>query len=438
MSASQRSRGSLEESTLDVPFRLRRSSLPPTTDVVVVGAGVIGCATAFYATAAGLRTVVLDARPGPATLTTAAATGGYRLQHDNAEELALAREGVDILFDYPARLGLPGYDIRLRPQGYLFCTTDPGSIDRQRRMVERQQAFGLSDVELLNGDETRARFPYISPDVVGARFRALDGFIDQVRVALGYALAASNGPGVERAAGTAQATFCFDHAVTGLQMAGDRVAAVTTASGSISSPTVVLATGPFLAETAALAGVSIALAPTIRQRVAIPDLPAVPPGAPMTIDEETAAHWRPWLRGALVLHTDTSSLPEAPSWSPQGRAEAAFRLLDPASPVSVARISPFWRATWNAGGVPFSVQAGQYEVSPDHRPYVSRTAIRGLWLNGGYSGHGVMGSAGGSRLLIDLITGSSTAPEGGLTADPAGESPFRLDRVFEERERDVL
>ena len=111
------------------------------------------------------------------------------------------REGVDILFDYPARLGLPGYDIRLRPQGYLFCTTDPDSIERQRRMVDRQRAFGLTDVELLSGDETRARFPYISPDVVGARFRARDGFIDQVRVALGYALAASNGPGVERGGG---------------------------------------------------------------------------------------------------------------------------------------------------------------------------------------------------------------------------------------------
>jgi sarcosine oxidase, subunit beta len=434
MTASQPPVGS----PVDVPFQLRRGPLPPTADLVIVGAGVIGCATAFYATAAGLRTVVVDARAGPATLTTAAATGGYRLQHDNAEELALVREGVDILFDYPARLGLPGYDIRLRPQGYLFCTTDPGSLERQRRMVERQQGYGLADVELLSGDEVRARFPYISPDVVGARFRAQDGFIDQVRVALGYALAASNGPGVGRARGTAQATFCFDQAVTGVRVAGDGITALTTTGGSIAAPTVVLATGPFLAETAALAGVAVALAPTIRQRVAIPDLPAVPAGAPMTIDEETAAHWRPWLRGALVLHTDTTSPSEPPSWSPAGRPEAAFALLDPASPVSVARISPFWRATWEAGGAPFSVQAGQYEVSPDHRPYVSPTEIRGLWLNGGYSGHGVMSSAGGSRLLIDLITGRSTAPEGGLTADPAGQSPFRLDRIFLQRERDVL
>ncbi len=88
--------------------------------------------------------------------------------------------------------------------------------------------------------------------------------------------------------------------------------------------------------------------------------------------------------------------------------------------------------------MPFSVQAGQYEVTPDHRPYVSSTAVDGLWLNGGYSGHGVMSSAGGSRLLVDLITERSTAPVGGLTADPDGRSPFRVDRPLLARERDVL
>lgn len=419
-------------------FKLRAGPAPASADLVVIGAGVIGCATAFFATAAGLRTVVLDARPQPATLTTAAATGAYRLQHDNLEELDLVREGVDLFFDFAQRTGLPGYDIRLRPQGYLFCTTEPAGTDRQRRMVERQHGFGLTDVELLSGDETRARFPHIAPEVVSARFRAGDGFIDQVRVALGYALSASNGAGVERPAATGQATFCLGERATGLRIIGDRVVAVETRHVSIATPLVVLATGPFLAQTAELAGLSLALAPTARQKVLVADLPAVPPDAPMTIDDETGAHWRPWLLGALALHTDHGTPPGAPSWSPPAPADAGFRLLDPASPVSVARISPFWADAWRAGGVSFTVQGGQYEITPDRRPYVSASPVRGLWVNGGYSGHGVMGSAGGSRLLIDLISGRSTAPAGGLRADPDGRSPFRLDREFIERERDVL
>src|SRR5215475_9114684 len=93
-------------------FRLRTTDvLPPTADLVVVGAGVVGCATAFRAARAGFRTVVLDARPRPATLTTPAATGAFRLQFDNAEELALVREGVEVFEGFGERTGLDGYDL---------------------------------------------------------------------------------------------------------------------------------------------------------------------------------------------------------------------------------------------------------------------------------------------------------------------------------------
>src|SRR5438093_12785083 len=118
------------------PFRLRTTDLlPSTADLVVVGAGVVGCATAFRAARAGLRTVVVDARPRPATLTTPAATGAFRLQFDNAEEIALVREGVELYADFAERAGLPGYDVGLRPQGYLFCARDEGAASRQRDLV---------------------------------------------------------------------------------------------------------------------------------------------------------------------------------------------------------------------------------------------------------------------------------------------------------------
>src|SRR6185312_6870934 len=125
-------------------FRLRTTDvLPSTADLVVVGAGVVGCSTAFRATQAGLRTVVIDARPRPATLTTPAATGAFRLQFDNPEEVALVREGIELYTDFADRAGLPGYDVGVRQQGYLFCARDEAAAARQRAMVERQHAFGL-------------------------------------------------------------------------------------------------------------------------------------------------------------------------------------------------------------------------------------------------------------------------------------------------------
>jgi sarcosine oxidase subunit beta len=212
---------------------------------------------------------------------------------------------------------------------------------------------------------------------------------------------------------------------------------VGTPRGTIASRRVVLATGPFLAQTAALAAVELDIRPTRRQKLLLADVPEVPPDAAMTIEEETAAHWRPAHRGAYLLFTDPAVQPSAPAWNVPPSAEFAFRLLDPASPMAVAKVTPFWRRVWERGPS-WVLHAGQYEYTPDRRPFVGTTGVEGLFVNGGYSGHGIMGSTGGSRLLVDLVTGRSTGPEWGIRPRGPADNPFRLDRAMPQREFDIL
>ena len=68
---------------------------PRSVDLIIIGAGIAGAASAFYAARAGLDVLVVERRAEIASLTTAAATGAFRLQHDNADELALVRESLD-------------------------------------------------------------------------------------------------------------------------------------------------------------------------------------------------------------------------------------------------------------------------------------------------------------------------------------------------------
>ena len=75
---------------------LRFVDAPPrSADLVIIGGGIVGAATAFFAARAGLSAVILEKRPALCTLTTPVSTGAFRLQFDNPEEIALVREGVD-------------------------------------------------------------------------------------------------------------------------------------------------------------------------------------------------------------------------------------------------------------------------------------------------------------------------------------------------------
>ena len=102
---------------------------------------------------------------------------------------------------------------------------------RRRRRGGWRNSAGLSsnstdggrhDIELLSGDEVRSRFPYIGPDVLQARFRAGDGFLDPRQLALGLIEGSS-------------ADVVVSCEVTGFGVTGGRVVTVETSLGSVST-----------------------------------------------------------------------------------------------------------------------------------------------------------------------------------------------------------
>jgi len=383
---------------------LRELAEPPrSADLVIIGAGVVGAATAFHAARAGLDCILLERRPLPATLTTPRATGGFRLQFDNREEMELVSESVELFLGFNST---HGHDIGIRQQGYLWCTMDEAGIPRQQGLVEMQHGWGLTDVELLTGDETRSRFPWVGERVLQARFRQGDGFLDPRALALGM-LSVSRTP------------FVAGCEVSEVVVDSGCVRGVRTNKGEVACEQVVIAAGPFSGTVAATAGLELPLYTVRRQKLIFANAPFVPQDSPMVIDEETGAHWRPALDGAFLLHTDADE-PASPAADPVPVDHGLHRrLIDPDSPVSICRVTPFWERAWTDGSLEWDIVAGQYTMTPDHRPLIGPTDIEGLWLNCGYSGHGVMGSPACSRLLIDLICGQS--PTGGNPLDPHRE-----------------
>src|ERR1700751_3877569 len=100
---------------------MRRGSEPPRrAELVVVGSGIVGAATAFFAARAGVDVLVLERRPALCSLTTAVAAGGYRLQLEHREELGLVSRTVDLLERFGDETGQSLHDPGLRAQGYLW------------------------------------------------------------------------------------------------------------------------------------------------------------------------------------------------------------------------------------------------------------------------------------------------------------------------------
>jgi sarcosine oxidase subunit beta len=389
------------------------SEPPASAELVIIGGGVIGAATAFHAARAGLKPLLVEARPALCTLTTPVAAGAFRLQFDDLEELTLVRESAELFLNFREATGQDEYDVGVRQQGYLWLTTHERNAERQRALVARLHGWGQADVELLPGDEVRRRFPYVGENVVQARWRAEDGFLDTTQLTFG--LVHGSGAGV-----------MVDCAATGFVASGGRLTAVQTTKGVIPTDTVVIAAGPLSGPLAGAQGIELPIVTVRRQKLILPDVPEVPPAAPMTIDEDTGVHWRPAYAGAWLLFTDPATPESPPADNVPVDPDFAFQLLDPTSPFSVARVVPFWRGVWDRGAAPWLLQAGQYTVTPDHRPLIGPLSIEGLWVNTGYSGHGIMLGPAGSRLLIDLLTGK------------AGENPFAPGRAFERSPPPIL
>ena len=362
--------------------------LPHAADAVIVGGGISGTASAFFLAQAGLRPVIVERLPALAALTTSRSMEAMRAQFVEPENVAMMRESIAFYEAFGQAIGLPDVDIGLHQAGYLFLTTQVDGLETYRQRVEQQRAMGLEDVVLLTGDETRQRFPFVTGPVTAATFRQRDGWLAAHEAAYGFA----------RASG---ALILTNTTVTGISLRGDGVREVVTDHGSIATPVVVIAAGPYSSRVAALAGVELPLHIVRRHRLTIGQHPRIPQAAPMVVDGDTGAHWRPEPPGAALAWAQAHE----PSGEPEDHVGTnpmfVHEVLE-----GVYRLCDFWLDV--AESLPRDqvyLSAGQYTITPDDKPIIGpHREIQGLFFNAGHSGHGIMAAPGGGRLLANLIT----------------------------------
>ena len=98
------------------------NALPASADVVVIGGGIAGASDAFFLARAGLSVVVVERGEQLAGLTTAQSVACFRAQWDEPDYAALVHPSIDFYGSFAERVGLPGWDIGLHRNGWLFVT----------------------------------------------------------------------------------------------------------------------------------------------------------------------------------------------------------------------------------------------------------------------------------------------------------------------------
>lgn len=160
-------------------------------DVLIVGAGVVGCSIAARLSQDALTIAVVERRYDVVDETSKSNTGvadcGWECEPGTLEAELIARsnprwEEISERFDAP-----------FRRCGGLSVARTPEEVSRVDGIVAAAHANGVR-ARRLTGDEARELVPCIGPDVLAAIDVPDEGVFDSIRLTLGYAeLAARNG-----------------------------------------------------------------------------------------------------------------------------------------------------------------------------------------------------------------------------------------------------
>ncbi len=135
-----------------------------TSDVVIIGAGIVGAACADALARSGLSVRVIDARIGGAT---AAGMGHLVLMDDNPAELALSQASLAQWQALRPALQREAPDAAYTASGTLWVAANDAEMHEAERKHARLQALGVV-CDLLDAAQLRRTEPLLAPQLCGA------------------------------------------------------------------------------------------------------------------------------------------------------------------------------------------------------------------------------------------------------------------------------
>lgn len=228
-------------------------------DVIVVGGGIIGSASALELAKRFGKSVLVIERDRPGAHASGNNNGNVRRIDRFLPQLPLSHRAHRCWYRLSDIIGIDG---EFLPTGYLRVATTVEQMADLETYAREAKHWDL-DLEMLSGNAVRARYPYLGQHVLGACLSPQDGHANPRLVAPHYAKAA-------KAAG---ASMLIGHEVVEIQhsYAGFRV--TTSANESFTAPRLMNAAGAWAARWAEQFGEPTPLKPMSPQLSVTEPLP---------------------------------------------------------------------------------------------------------------------------------------------------------------------
>ncbi len=358
-----------------------------TADVVVIGGGIMGAATAYFLTKGKAGKVILVEKGALAAGATGKSAALIRQHYSNAVTVLLTKRSIEIFERYPEELGAPGV---FRQTGWTIIVPAE-QLETFRTNLALERRLGVDVREIAPSDLPR-HLPGLNPDgVAGAAYEPKSGYADP------QATVRALGAGARKLG----AEVRLSTEVTGIEVAGGRVRGVQTTQGPIAAPVVVNCGGPWADRIARMVGVEFPLELSREQEVWF-QLPPAFGNLPMPLANPCDQFYcRPEGPGLLlgVGHPKENEPCDPDDYA--DRADVQFiedvsrRLVRRFPALAEARVVRGW--------------AGVYAITPDWNPAVGPIPeIAGLYIAAGGSGHGFkLGLGLGEALAQLVLTGRS-------------------------------
>lgn len=155
-----------------------------TADVIIVGGGIVGCATAYYLAQKGVTDViVLEGSDSIGHGGSSRNGGGVRQSGRDVRELPYAMYAVQNM--WPTLSEELGVDVEYYQKGNLRLGKTEKHLEKLNTLASNARSLGL-DMEVIDGKEVKEICPYLSDEIIGASWCPTDGHANPLMATLGY------------------------------------------------------------------------------------------------------------------------------------------------------------------------------------------------------------------------------------------------------------